>query len=151
MEDNTTKDKARLLNDVDRNLKKYDDRKDVSRGLAIGIRLTTTLLGAAVTILIGWKYKGQSVELLVNFALVCGAIISVMNAVDTFWSFSSRWTHYKDICTQLIFLKKDIENEESFESDRAEAYRTRLNSILMEARKGEVELHKRRSGETPAG
>jgi hypothetical protein len=102
------------------------------------------LLGAGITILLGWKHHGKTPEFLTNVALFCGAAISVMNAVDSFWSFSGRWTHYKNICTQLIFLKKDFEDESNLDESKLNAYRTRFRTIVMEAKQGELEMHKKR-------
>jgi len=139
-------DRNSLLNEIEKNLDKYDDKKDMSRGFAVGIKLITSVLGAAVAVFLGWKSEGKPVEWMTNLALVFGASISAINTIDAFFSFSSRWTHYKDVCTQLIFLRKEAKNEKDIDVNTSilEVYKTRLSDILVYARKGEVELHKTR-------
>lgn len=144
MTDKIFADNRIILVEIDQTLDKYDSRKDRNRAFAVGIRVATSFLGAAVAVLLAWKYEGKSVEWMTNFALICGALISVMNSIDTFFSFSSRWTHYKGICTQLIFLKKDAENELLMDTDKIGFYQSKLNDIIIEARKGEIEFHAQR-------
>jgi len=143
MDEIITNNRQSLLIEVENNLEKYDNRKDLNRAFAVGIRVTTSLLGAAVAVLLGWKYESKPLEWMTNLALVFGASISVMNSIDTFFSFSSRWTHYKGICTQLIFLKKDIKNE-LVGKETLSLYKTRLDDIITEAKKGEIEFHNKR-------
>lgn len=138
-----------FLEELEDTLSKYDNKKDVSRGLAVGLRFTTALLGAGITVLLGWKQGGKAVEFFTNIALMFGAAISVMNLIDSFFSFSSRWTLYKNICTQLIFLQKDFEDESNLDESKCNAYKTRLRTIVMEVRQGELEMHKKRSEGQP--
>ncbi|MCC3157973.1 DUF4231 domain-containing protein [Hymenobacter sp. 15J16-1T3B] len=140
----TSQDQLTLLEQVNDQLDKYDQRKDVNRAFAVGIRVTTAALGAAVAVLLGWKVNDASLEWMKNLALVCGALISIMNSIDTFFSFSSRWTHYKGICTQLHFLKKEIKKSSPLDLTAASNYESRLDELIAEARRGEMDFHSKR-------
>lgn len=137
-------DKESLLIQVDEAWDKYDDRKDRNRGFAVGIRVTTAFLGAAISVLLGWKHGKETVEWMTNLALVFGACVSVMTSIDTFFSFSSRWTHYKGICSQLFFLRNEIQNSDTADEKTLTGYKSRLNNIILETKKGEMEFHNKR-------
>ena len=135
-------DAIKLKEDIANQLKKYDDRKDLSRGFAIGIKLITAILGAIVTVLLGWRFEGDPPLVLSNLALICGAIIAVMNTIDTFWSFSAKWANYKAVCTELIFLQMEVQKEKDLNQDKIDFYDQRLQQIIKDAEKASLELHK---------
>ena len=108
-----------------------------------GLLLITAILGATVTVLLGWKYNKESVESFANLALVCGAIIAVMNTVDSFWSFSSKWANYKAVYMELTFLESDVQNEENLSQDKIDSFYRRLREIIKDAKKSSLEFRKK--------
>jgi hypothetical protein len=139
--DNTEDD---LLKEINAALKKYDRRKDTHRLISILITSGSAVLGALITVILGWR---PTIEIKENFVLVCGATITVLHTFDSFFGFTRHWVLYKTTCTELKSLKREMK---SCKPDdlvaRKSNYRALFEDIIRESSEDELEL-RTQSGE----
>lgn len=135
-------DKQALLQEIDKEQDRYDDKKDRARFGAVAIKLLTALLGAAISVLLGWKTDGKPIEFFTNLAACFGAAVSLMNIIDGFFSFSDRWISHKETLMQLFLLEKELEDDLNVDGEKVLIYKNRLKSIVVDAKKRSLDLHK---------
>ena len=76
---------------------------------AVAVRLASAILGALITIFLGLKINSPDDHLLTNLALVCGALIAVLNVVDNLFRDRALWVSRQVTLLKLYSLEDQIE------------------------------------------
>jgi hypothetical protein len=96
-----------LEEEVTKGIKMIKAKGDLNKSRSFAVSMSSVTLGAFVTIALGLQISSLAVELK-NFALVCGALISVVNAVDSIIGFRALWIKQKVTLSQLYDLRNEI-------------------------------------------
>ena len=96
-----------LEEEVAKGIKMMKTKGDLNKSRSFAVSMSSVTLGALVTIALGLQISALAVELK-NFALVCGALISVVNAVDSIIGFRALWIKQKVTLSQLYDLRNEI-------------------------------------------
>ena len=120
---------AFLRSELDQQLRWYSKRRKRDKRKAFGLRLSTVLLSAAISVLLGLRNLGGYADLFANIALALGALITVLAAADAFFSHRELWilrTHtvrdLEDISRDLRYcMSKDL-SEDALKQDVERIY-----------------------------
>jgi hypothetical protein len=96
---------AFLRSEIDKQLRRYAKRSRRDKRKAFALRLSTVLLSATISILLGLRNLDGYADLFANIALGLGALITVLAAADAFFSHRELWL----LRTQTV---RDLENIE---------------------------------------
>lgn len=78
-----------LEDEIAKSIKTMKLKGDKNKSRTFTVRISSAVLGALVTISLGLQTTSFTAELK-NFALVCGALISVVNAIDSVIGYRER-------------------------------------------------------------
>lgn len=103
------REKLKYLEDqISKNIDKMRSKADRSRNRSYIVSLSSALLGALITIALGVKSTSWS-DRLKDAALVCGALIAVVNACGTIFAYRELWVKQKITLLDLYTLKNEID------------------------------------------
>lgn len=83
-------------------------KRDASRARAFAIRISTVILSGTITILLGLRLGTKAEAVLGNVALVCGAMITVISAIEAFFDHRSLWIRRTMTMSRLQNLQRRI-------------------------------------------
>lgn len=87
---------------------KFKKKADQNKRRTYTVNLASASLGALITIALGITVPEQA-TLLKNFALVCGALIAIVNAVQSVFAYRDLWLKQKGTLLQFYSLRNQIE------------------------------------------
>ncbi len=87
---------------------KFKKKADQNTRRTYTISGASASLGALVTIALGLQLPEQA-TLLKNFALVCGALIAIVNTVQSVFAYRDLWLKQKGTLLQFYSLRNQIE------------------------------------------
>ncbi len=96
-----------LEQEVAKNIEKIKTKSERNKTRSYTVSMSSAVLGALVTIALGLQTASLAAELK-NFALVCGALISVVNAIDSVFAHRALWIKQKVTLLQLYSLRNEI-------------------------------------------
>lgn len=89
------REKLKYLEDeIAKGIKNMKSKGDQNKSRTFAVRMSSALLGALVTVALGLQITSLTTELK-NFALICGALISVVNAIDSVVGYRALWVKQK--------------------------------------------------------
>ncbi|QKV75213.1 DUF4231 domain-containing protein [Amycolatopsis sp. Hca4] len=103
MSDEPSGELAFLRTELDQQLHRYTKRRKRDKRKAFALRLSTVLLSATISVLLGLRNFDGYTDLFANIALGLGALITVLAAADAFFSHRELWI----LRTQTV---RDLEN-----------------------------------------
>ena len=102
-------EKVRLFKkELDERVKDFAKKRKGDRAKAFGLKTTAVIFAALITILLGLKVDDSVAKVFQNIALVLGAIISVINAVDAFFDHRALWIRRTVTLARLYDLERDF-------------------------------------------
>ncbi|MFG2824321.1 DUF4231 domain-containing protein [Kitasatospora sp. NPDC048365] len=84
-------------------------RRDWDRRRAFTLQLATVTLSALITVLLGVKVSTGAEQWLANVALALGALVTVLAAWATFFSYRTVWIQRADTVHRLTTLARSID------------------------------------------
>ena len=87
---------------------KFKKKADQNKHRAYTVSIASASLGALVTIALGLQLPEQA-TLLKNFALICGALIAIVNTVQGVFAYRDLWLKQKGTLLQFYSLRNQIE------------------------------------------
>ncbi|MBN1452111.1 MAG: DUF4231 domain-containing protein [Anaerolineales bacterium] len=112
----------------ERQAKKYRQR-------AFAVRLASAILGALVTIFLGVHVDTPNDQLLKNLALVSGALIAVVNAIESFSRDRALWLGRQMTLLKLYDLEDQIEFVKKGLGESDNISREKINKLFEDYRK----------------
>ncbi len=97
-----------LQEQIQLGIDKFKKKADLNKRRAYTISLASASLGALITIALGLQLPEQA-TLLKNFALICGALIAIVNTVQSVFAYRDLWLKQKGTLLQFYSLRNQIE------------------------------------------
>lgn len=128
------KDKLDLLqSDVDCNIAYFTQKHLFTKRRATLIKISSVTFSAFITVILGIDIAGLT-SILKNIAIVLGAIVTIINAVDAFYNYNSLWVKN----TMTLAKLKELRREILFYSSGCEVKdisETKINKYMNELQK----------------
>lgn len=103
---------------------------------ALWIKLSTAILAALATILLGWQ-EPTVPKLLQNIALVLNAVISVLAAYEVFFEPRKLWIRETLVLSTLKDIQRDLEFEHAtpavISDQKIEELKNRMDNVLKQS------------------
>jgi hypothetical protein len=99
---------AFLRSELDQQLRRYSKRRRRDKRKALGLRLSTVLLSAAISVLLGLRNLDGYADLFANIALGLGVLITVLAAADAFFSHRELWILRTQTVRDLEDISRDL-------------------------------------------
>jgi len=110
----------------------YKRRKD-EESKAYRLQMSTTILSSITTVILGLKLTGFEETTRIT-ALIISSLITIISAVETFWSHKKLWRTYAETLHGLYTLRFDFEfrllNSEELKSEELIHFKNRYQEIL---------------------
>ncbi|ESA38559.1 hypothetical protein N836_31980 [Leptolyngbya sp. Heron Island J] len=119
---------------IQRNAKKRKEEKSK----AFRLKITAVAFAAAITVLLGLNTNESQTKLFKNMALILGASITLLNAVDAFYDYRGLWIRRTVTLSRLLYLKRISEfyirgrEECEINEQKLAIFMEDLNEILQE-------------------
>ncbi len=104
----TQKKVALLRENIKRQVNAFSERRKSNKRKAFALKITVTLLGCAVTIILGFQ-GATDLVLWRNIALVFSAFAVFFNTWDAFFNYRALWIRYTETASELRSLQADLE------------------------------------------
>ncbi len=132
-------DKLTLLTaDIDERIDNFAKKRRRDKKKAFGLKMFTVLFAAMVTILLGVEGFTQYGTWLKNIALILGASITVINAMDAFFDHRSLWIRRTVTLVRLYNLRRDLKFQvagaepDEIDEDTLIKFKNRFMRILQD-------------------
>jgi hypothetical protein len=123
-----------LGNAITAQLAKFDSKRVRDRRKAFGLKMGTVVLGALITVLLGFKTSPEWEPTLKNIELIAGALIVIMNAWDAFYDHKGLWVKRTTATVRLQRLQLEFTMMRAAQPELDAAslrrYQTTLGQIL---------------------
>ncbi len=96
-----------LEEQIAQNIEKIRLKADRNRNRSYAVSMSSALLGALITIALGVKSTSWA-DRLKDAALICGALIAVVNAVGAIFAYRELWVKQKNTLLELYTLKNEL-------------------------------------------
>jgi len=97
-----------LENEIDSRIKDFTHKRIRDKNKAFGIKIFAVVLAATITVLLGLKVDETLTKVFQNIALVFGATITILNAVEAFYDHRSLWIRRTVTLAHLFDLERDL-------------------------------------------
>lgn len=125
-----------LLRQINSELDYHFLRSKRLKNKAYFFKISTMVLGALVTILLGFQlskeYESEWSLIIKNTALIIGAIITTISSIGAFWNADKYWLNNTMTAMRLLNLKKEMLLELKSENG--------IEPIKLNKLKGEYEI-----------
>lgn len=98
-----------LRGEVDQQLALFGRRRRRDKRKAFALQMATVTLAATVTVLLGLRTSDATRELLLNIALVLGALITVLAAAEAFFTHRRLWVLRTATVRRLETLSRHVD------------------------------------------
>ncbi|WP_158104633.1 DUF4231 domain-containing protein [Amycolatopsis kentuckyensis] len=108
MSDEPSGELAFLRSELDQQLRRYSKRRRRDKRKAFGLQLSTVLLSASISVLLGLRNVDGHADLFANIALGLGALITVLAAADAFFSHRELWILRTQTIRDLESISREL-------------------------------------------
>lgn len=126
-----------LKREIDFNIVFFNKKHSRTKHRAYAIKISSVAFSALITVLLGIS-SGSLDIIFKNLAIVLGAVVTIINAVDAFYNYNGLWIKNTLTLSKLLELKREVEFYSSgFENDdiseeKLNKYMDELQQILRE-------------------
>ncbi len=151
------REKLQFVEDeIAKGIKTMKTKGDRNKSSAFAVRVSSAVLGAIVTVALGLQITSLTTELK-NLALICGALISVVNAVDSVVGYRALWIKQKltlaqlyDLRNEIDFYKAGLEDDDQISDDQISEFFKRYQAIWETASSEWMRLRKEQEQDNTA-
>jgi hypothetical protein len=97
-----------LQKELDARILEFKRKRNGDKQKAFGLKILAVSFAATITVLLGLKVEGDWAKILQSVALLLGALITVLNAVEAFYDHRSLWIRRTYSLARLYALKADL-------------------------------------------
>lgn len=94
--------------ELDSRIKDVSQKRKRDKTKAFSLKIFAVIFAAAITMLLGLKVDDTTGLILQNLALMLGAIITILNAVEAFYDHRSLWIRRTVTLASLYDLRRDL-------------------------------------------
>lgn len=126
-----------LKGEVDGSIKYFQHKHTKTKIRAQVIKITSVTFSALITVVLGVN-AGNLSEVFRNIAIVLGAVVTIINAVDAFYNYGALWVKNALTLAKLKELKRELEFysagcvPEDISQDKLNKYMNQLQKILKD-------------------
>lgn len=126
-----------IRTEIDFNIKFFTAKHHWTKRRATILRITSVSFSASITVLLGLNIAGL-IDLFKNTAIVMGAIVTIISAVDAFYNYSSLWVKNAVTLSRLRELKREVDyyasgcEEQDLSENKLNKFMNDLQKILKE-------------------
>jgi hypothetical protein len=95
------------------------------------VKISSICFSAAITVILGLNSTKNASELFSDISLILGALVTVINAIDAFYGFSSLWVKNTITLARLRELKRKVELYEAGREDK-DFHEEDINKLVEE-------------------
>jgi hypothetical protein len=128
---------AFLRAELDRQQQQFAHRRRRDKRKAFALQMATVTLAAAITVLLGLRVGVGLQNILANSALVLGALVTVLAAMEAFFNHRGLWVSRSVTVRRLEELRRRFDYQFAgsagdVQENEVEGMLTRLNEILAD-------------------
>lgn len=138
---------AYLQEEVDKQVNSYAGDATRHKGSALRLKITSVILAALITVLLGLKLTSPAVkDVFSNVALIFGALITICSAYEAFFDPRTLWVRETVTCVRLKDLQRDLRfwtagtDPNAIDPATVDHFKSRLDRILQESLKNWMRL-----------
>jgi len=99
-----------VQSELEKQIKKFGKRRKRDKRKAFGLKVSTVVLSATITVLLGLRNFSHDAEaVFANIALGLGALVTVLAAIDAFFTHRGLWILRTKTVRQLEAISSDLE------------------------------------------
>jgi len=125
-----------LAKELEKLISIFKSDRDRHKKNALRVKLSTAVLAASATILLGWQGSPFQ-EFLKNIALVLNATITLFAAYEVFFEPRKLWVRETIIFSKLKDIERDLKydlaKDPSLPEDKLSAYKQKIDEALTES------------------
>jgi Protein of unknown function (DUF4231) len=128
--------KAVFARHLDEAIAQFGRDRNRHKRRALGLKLSTSALGALATVLLGWQGADAAATVLKNIALIATALITLVAAYDAFYEPRKLWIRETFVLNSMKDLKRKWEIATSTGETEAvdvKAYGNEYHEILTKS------------------
>ncbi len=132
-----TEEKLKLIeSEIDDRVREFARKRRSDKHWAFGLKVSSVLLAAIITVLLGLQLGDEWSGPFKNIALVLGVLITVFNAYEAFYDYRALWVRRTVTLVNLYKLQRDfrfyVSGVEPDEISKAalERFKNRLDEIM---------------------
>jgi hypothetical protein len=124
--------------ELDSHVRRITRKRNRDKNKAFSLKIIAVAFAAAITVLLGLKTDEKQAKYFQNVALVLGAAITYLSAVDAFYDHRTLWVRRTVTVTRLQDLKRAFEfyvegrEDDEISEEKLALFMQRLNEILQE-------------------
>jgi len=130
-------EKLKLIeNEIDDRVREFARKRRSDKHWAFGLKVSSVLLAATITVLLGLQLGDEWSEPFKNIALVLGVLITVFNTYEAFYDYRALWVRRTVTLVHLYKLQRDFRFYKSgvapdeISSAALERFKDRLDEIM---------------------
>src|SRR6185436_10515130 len=102
-------EKLKLIeNEIDDRVREFARKRRSDKHWAFGLKVSSVLLAATITVLLGLQLGDEWSEPFKNIALVLGVLITVFNTYEAFYDYRALWVRRTVTLVHLYKLQRDF-------------------------------------------
>jgi hypothetical protein len=130
-----------IESEIKQRIESFDQDRKFYREKSRQFNIFTASLSALTTFMIGLSQSYNPSKLISLVALATSAVMTVVNAVDTFYNYRRRWVQNNDTVMKLYELASDIKYTKACDdgiltSESMDVFYNRYKNILRDANEG---------------
>jgi hypothetical protein len=98
-----------LTTELGKVIKSYEHKQNWDRIWSYSLKILTTFLAAAITVLLGLKLPVEWTQTVTNLALALGGTITLISAADAFLDLRSLWAQRQATLSRLYVLRREMD------------------------------------------
>ncbi len=98
-----------LTTELGKVIKSYEHKQTWDRIWSYSLKILTTFLAAAITVLLGLKLPVEWTQTVTNLALALGGTITLISAADAFLDLRSLWAQRQATLSRLYVLRREMD------------------------------------------
>jgi len=112
----------------------FEDKHKRTKNRAYGIKITSVCFSALITVVLGLSVSKNLLDLFRNIALILGAAVTIINAVDAFYNYGALWIKNAVTLSKLreLKIKSEMYSAGCQDSDLSEK---KINEFIGEFQK----------------
>jgi hypothetical protein len=125
-----TDEKLKFIKDeLNKRIERHSRKRNSDKRRALGYKVIAVCFAAAITILLGVRVDATLTEIFRDVALIPGAMITVVNAIDAFYDYRSLWIRRTLLLARLYSLEREVLFYE-IQPEQGETHMRKLDEFL---------------------
>jgi hypothetical protein len=127
-----------LQTELDCNIKFFCNKHKKTKQRAYSLKISSVIFSAMITVLLGISSNQFMAEMMKNLAIVLGAVVTIISAVDAFYNYGGLWVKNAVTLAKLRELKREVDfyaagcSAEDISENKLNRYMNELQRIFKD-------------------